>query len=89
MSTIEAEVIGHFRPCLLGLEQQLPHVFVLRAEEPLQGPGTSRVELAHALSLALAGQNPAKEHYLDYAGKTGILVYYTLDALLQQHHLIG
>lgn len=89
MSAVEAKVFGHFRPRLLGLEKQLPHVFVLRAEEPLQCPGTGRVELPHILSPALAGENPAKEHYLDHAGKTGILVYHTLDALLQRHHLIG
>ena len=77
MSTVEAEVIGHFRPRLLGLEQQLPHVFVLHAEEPLQGPGTGRVELPHVLSLVLARQNSVKEHNLDYAGKSGILVYHT------------
>ena len=84
-----AEVFGRFWPRLLGLEKQLPHVFVLRAEEPLQGPGTGRVKLQHILSPALAGENPAKEHHLDHAGKTGILVYHTLDAPLQHHHLVG
>ena len=89
MSPFKAEVIGHFRPRLLVLEQQLPHVFVLRGEEPLQGPGTGRVELPHVLSPALAGENPAKEHYLDHAGQAGILVYHTLVALLQRRHLVG
>ena len=83
-----AEVFGRFRPRLLGLEKQLPQVFVLRAKEPLQGPGTGRVELPHVLSPALGGENPAKEHYLDHAGETGILVYHTLDALLQRRHLV-
>ena len=89
MSTVKAEVFRHFRPRPLGLEEQLPHVFVLRAEEPLQGPGTGWVELPHVLSSALAGENSAKEHYLDHRCKVGILVYHTLEALLQHHHLIG
>ena len=84
-----AEVFGRLQPRLLGFEKQLPHIFVLRAEEPLQGPGTGRIELPHVLSPALAGENPAKEHYLDHAGKAGILVYHTLDALLQRRHLVG
>ena len=52
------------------------------------GLGTGRVELPHVLSPVLAGENPAKEHYLDYAGKSGILVYHTLDALLQRSNLV-
>ena len=89
MSPVEAEVIGRFRPRLLGLEQKLPHVFVLRAEEPLYSPGTGRVELPHVPSPALARENPAKEHYLDHASQAGILGYHTLDAILQHRHLVG
>ena len=89
MSTVEAEVFGCFRPRLLGLEKQLPYVFVRCAEEPLQVPGTGRIELQQILSPALAGENPAKEHYLDHAGQAGILVYHTLVALLQRRHLVG
>ena len=89
MSTVEAEILSRFWPRLLGLEQKLPHIFVLRAKEPPQGPGADQVELPHVLSLVLARQNSVKEHNLDYAGKSGILVYHTLDALLQRHRLVG
>ena len=40
-------------------------------------------------SPALAGENPAKKHHLDHIGKTGVLLYHTLDMLLQSHHLVG
>lgn len=83
-----AEVFGCLRPRLLGLEKWLPHVFVLRAEEPLQGPGTGWVELPHILLTRLTGENPVKEHHLDHTGKTGILVYHALDTPLQHHHLV-
>ena len=82
MSTMEAEVFNRFRPRLLGLEEQLPYVFVRCAKEPLQGPGASRIKLPQMESPALAGENPAKKHHLDHAGKTGVLVYRALDALL-------
>ena len=88
MSTVETEVFSRFRPRVLGLEKQLPYVFVRCAEEPLQGPGASRIKLPQMESPALAGENPAKKHHLDHAGKTGVLFYHTLDALLQRHHLI-
>ena len=65
MSAVEADVFGRFRPCFLDLEKQLPHVFVLHAEEPLQGPGTGRIELPHELLTRLTGENTAEEHHLD------------------------
>ena len=89
MSAVEAEVFGRFRPQLLSLEKQLPYVFMCLAEEPLQGPRTGRVEFPHIQSPVLTGENPAKKHHLDHAGKTGVLVYHTLDMLLQRHHLVG
>ena len=89
MSAVEAEVFGRFRPRLLGLEKQLPDIFVRRAEKLLQGPRAGRIELPHMESPALAGENPAKKHHLDHIGKAGVLLYHTLDALLQRHHLVG
>ena len=88
MSTVEAEVIGRLRPRLLGLEQQLPHVFVLRAEQPLQGPGTGRVELSNGLLTRPTGEYPAEEHHLNHAGEAGIFIYHALDALLQHRYLV-
>ena len=84
-----AEIFGRWWPRLLALKKQLPYIFVLRAEEPLEGPGTCRIKLPHMESPALAGENPAKKHHLDHAGKTGVLVYHTLDVFLQRHHLVG
>ena len=89
MSVVVAEVFGHWRPRLLGLKKKLPYIFVLHAEEPLQGPGTCRIKLPHMESPTLAGENPAKQHHLDYAGKAGVLLHHALNALLQCHHLIG
>ena len=71
-----AEVFGCLRPRLLGLEKWLPHVFVLRAEEPLQGPGTGWVELPHILLTRLTGENPVKEHHLDHIDKLDVLVHH-------------
>ena len=88
MSVVVAEVFGRWRPRLLGLKKQLPYIFVSRAEEPLQGPGTCRIKLPHTESPALAGENPAKQHHLDHAGKAGVFVHHALDALLQHHHLV-
>ena len=89
MSALMADVFGRWRPRLLGLKKQLPYIFVLRAEEPLQGPGTCRIKLPHMESPALAGENPAKQHHLDHVGKARILVYHALDALLLRCHLFG
>ena len=88
MGLVEAEVFGHVRPRLLGPEEQLPYVFVCRAEEPLQGLRTGRIELPHVESPALARENPAKKHHLDHAGEAGVLVYHALDAALQRRHLV-
>ena len=89
MSRVEAGVFGRARPRLLGLEKQLPDLFMRHAEESLQGPRASRIELPHVERPALAGENPAKKHHLDHIGETGVLLYHTLDALLQRHHLVG
>ena len=88
MSAVMAEVFGHRQPRLLGLKMQLSYIFVLRAEEPLQGPGTCRIKLPHMESPALAGENPVQQHHLDHAGEAGVLVHHALDPLLQRHHLI-
>ena len=88
MGVVEAAVFGCFQPRRLRLEKQLPYVFVRCAKEPLQGLRTGWVEFPHILSLALAGENPVKEHHLDHAGKTGILVYHALDVVLQRCHLV-
>ena len=89
MSAVVAEVFDHWRPRLLGLKKQLPYIFVLHAKEPLQGPGTCRIKLPLMESSALAGENPAKQHHLDHAGKAGVLLHHALDALLQRYHLVG
>ena len=88
MGAVVDEVFGCLRPRLLGLEKQLPHVLVFRAKEPLQGPGTGRVELPHGLLTRLTRENPAEEHHLDHTGEDGIFVYHALDMLLQYRYLV-
>ena len=82
MSAVEADVFGRFRPQLLGLEKQLPDLFVRRVEESLQGPRDNRIELLHVESPALAGESPAKKHHLDHISKAGVLLHRALNALL-------
>ena len=89
MSAVETDVFGRLRPRPLGLEKQLPDLFVRRAEESLQGPRTIRIKLPHVERPALAGENPVEQHHLNHISETGVLLHHIFYALLQHHHLIG
>ena len=88
MGQVVPTVLGHLRPCLIGLEKHLPDAFVRSTEELLQGLVLGRIELPQIASPALARKDPAKKHHLDHIDKLDILVHHTLDARLQRSQLV-
>ena len=88
MSAIEAEVFDRSWPRLLGLEKQLPDLFVRHAKESLQGPWPFRIKLPHFERPSLAGKSSADKHHLDHISKADVLCYHAIDALLQRRYFV-
>ena len=71
----------------MGLEEQLPYLFMCSAKEALQGPRRLRIELPHVGGPALAREDAAEDHDLHHIGETNIFPQHVGDALLQHLHL--
>ena len=59
MVAVEADVLDGVRPLFSFPEKQLPHPFVHRAEEVLEGPWSFQIKLPHAKRPTLAWQDSA------------------------------
>ena len=81
-------VLGRLRPRMIGLEKHLPDIFVLGAEEVLQGLVLGRIKLPDMASPALAWKDPVKKHHLDHVDKLDVLVHHALDACLKCRQLV-
>ena len=57
-------------------------------EEPLQGLVPLRVELPKGAFSALAGEDPANQHHLDYVDKLDVPINHALNAHLQRNQLV-
>ena len=88
--TLRSESVNFGSGCggLGALEQHLPDLFVHSVEEPIQSLVLRRIKLPHMDSPALADENPAKQHHLDYIDKLDILGHHALDTCLQRYQLI-
>ena len=75
MVAVKTNIFGRLRPRLLRFKEQFPDLFVRRAEELLQSSRPFQIKLPQTERPSLAGK--------------GVLLYDTLDALLQHQHLIG
>ena len=82
MHTVEADVVGHLWPCLLGLEDQLLDLFMHCAEESLEGLRPFRIEIPHMERPALAGEDPTEKYHLNHICETRFLLYHIFYALL-------
>ena len=80
-------VLGCGRRYFRGLEQCLPHVFVLHAIEPLKRLAFGWDELPQIECPPLARQNSANEHDLDHIDKLDVLVLHAQDAGLESGKL--
>ena len=88
MGQVVPTVFGLLRPCLVGLEEDLPDTFVRDAEEVLQGLVLDRIEFLQIAGPTLAWKDPAKEHHMDHIDKLDVLVDHALDAHLQRCQLV-
>ena len=84
---VETDVFGLLRPHFLGLEEQLPNVFVHRAKEVLQGLWPLWTKLPHVRGPELAWESPAEERHLNHVCETDVFSYHVGDALLQHLHI--
>ena len=73
---------------LVALEEQRPGIFVSCSEEPLQGLVSPRIKLPKGALSALAREDPANQHHLDYIDKFDVLVHHALNARLQRYQLV-
>ena len=82
MVAVEADVLGGVRPLFSFPEKQLPHPFVRRGEEVLEGSWSFRIKLPHTERPSLARQGPADQHYLIQVDEIDVLLKEGLDAAL-------
>ena len=85
--SMEPMVLGYGRRYFRGLEQRLPHIFVIHAVEPLKRLVFGWDELPQIECPPLVQQNPANEHDLDHVDKLDVLVLLALDAVYESGQL--
>ena len=88
MGQVVPTVLDRIRPRLVGLEKDLPDVFVRSAEEPHQGLVFGWIILPQMASPTLARKDPANKHHLDHIDNLDIFVYHAPDARLKRCQLV-